>query len=53
MVHESGLPVPNMGLSQEMFGSVLVSNIGSLGIDYGIPALMPTIIFPLLWLLVK
>jgi len=41
MVHESGLPVPNVGLSQDMFGSVLVSNIGSLGIDYGIPALMP------------
>ena len=24
-----------------MFGSAMVSNIGSLGIDYGIPALMP------------
>ena len=30
-----------LGLSKDSFGSALVSNIGSLGLDYGIPALMP------------
>ena len=41
MVFEQGLPIKGIGLSEEMFGSAMVSNIGSLGIDYGIPALMP------------
>ena len=29
------------GSIKDVFGSALVSNIGSLGLDYGIPALMP------------
>ena len=40
-VYEAGIKLPGVGISTDMFGSVLVSNIGSLGIDYGIPALMP------------
>ena len=39
--YELGLELPGTGLSKDMFGSVLISNIGSLGVDYGIPALMP------------
>ena len=41
LVYDVGINVPGAGISTDMFGSVLVSNIGSLGIDYGIPALMP------------
>ena len=39
MVHESGLPVPNMGLSQEMFGSILKWDIAFFGIDYVNPCI--------------
>lgn len=39
--YELGLEIPGTGLSKDMFGSVLISNIGSLGVEYGIPALMP------------
>ena len=39
--YELGLELPGTGLSKDMFGSVLISNIGSLGVEYGIPALMP------------
>ena len=41
LTYEWGWTIPNVGFSKDMFGSVLVSNIGSLGLDYGIPALMP------------
>jgi pyruvate/2-oxoglutarate dehydrogenase complex dihydrolipoamide acyltransferase (E2) component len=39
-VYELGIPISG-GLNKEMFGSLLVSNIGPLGLSYGIPALMP------------
>lgn len=39
--YELGLEIPGTGLSKDMFGSVLISNLGSLGVEYGIPALMP------------
>jgi len=41
LTYEWGWTIPGLGFSKDMFGSALVSNIGSLGIDYGIPALMP------------
>jgi pyruvate/2-oxoglutarate dehydrogenase complex dihydrolipoamide acyltransferase (E2) component len=41
LVHEAGLKIPGAGISSEMFGSVLVTNIGSLGLAYGFPALIP------------
>jgi pyruvate dehydrogenase E2 component (dihydrolipoamide acetyltransferase) len=40
-VYELNIQLKGVGLSTDMFGSVLVSNIGSLGLDYGIPALLP------------
>jgi len=36
-----GLSVPRLGLSANSFGSFVVSNIGSLGLDMGYPALFP------------
>ena len=41
LTYEWGWALPGLGLSKDSFGSALVSNIGSLGLDYGIPALMP------------
>ena len=41
LAYECGWTIPGIGLSKDAFGSALVSNIGSLGLDYGIPALMP------------
>lgn len=41
LTYEWGLTIPGSGLTKDSFGSALVSNIGSLGLDYGIPALMP------------
>lgn len=41
MTYEAGIQIPATGLHKDMFGSVLVSNIGPLGMEYGIPALMP------------
>ena len=41
LTYELGIEIPGTGFSTNMFGSVLVTNIGAIGIDYGIPALMP------------
>lgn len=41
LTYDWGWSIPNTGFDKDMFGSVLVSNIGALKIDYGIPALMP------------
>jgi len=40
-VYEFGGKIPGTGFSTDMFGSLLITNIGSLGLQYGIPALMP------------
>lgn len=37
-----GLSIKNLGLTPNSFGSFIVSNIGTLGLDLGFPALMPT-----------
>ncbi len=37
-----GLSIPLLNLSTRSFGSFLISNIGSLGLDMGIPALLPS-----------
>jgi len=37
-----GLSIPLLGLSANSFGSFVVSNIGSLGLDMGYPALFPS-----------
>jgi pyruvate/2-oxoglutarate dehydrogenase complex dihydrolipoamide acyltransferase (E2) component len=37
-----GLRIPALGLSAESFGSFIVTNIGSIGLDMGYPALFPT-----------
>ena len=37
-----GISMPGIGLSANSFGSFMVTNIGSLGLDYGFPALLPT-----------
>lgn len=37
-----GLPIPFTGLSADSFGSFIVSNIGTLGLDTGFPALLPS-----------
>jgi pyruvate/2-oxoglutarate dehydrogenase complex dihydrolipoamide acyltransferase (E2) component len=36
-----GLKIPGLGVSGNSFGSFLISNIGSLGLDAGFPALFP------------
>jgi len=36
-----GLSIPFLGLSANSFGSFMVSNIGSIGLDMGYPALFP------------
>jgi len=36
-----GISIPSLGLSKNSFGSFVVSNIGSLGLDTGYPALFP------------
>ena len=41
MTYEWGWTIPGSGLTKDVFGSALISNIGSLRLDYGIPALMP------------
>ena len=40
-VYEAGGKIPGTGFSTDMFGSLLITNIGSIGLHYGIPALMP------------
>jgi pyruvate dehydrogenase E2 component (dihydrolipoamide acetyltransferase) len=37
-----GLPMPFLKVNANSFGSFAVTNIGSLGLDMGIPALLPT-----------
>jgi pyruvate/2-oxoglutarate dehydrogenase complex dihydrolipoamide acyltransferase (E2) component len=37
-----GLSIKKLGLTPNSFGSFIVSNIGTLGLDLGFPALMPT-----------
>ena len=37
-----GLSFPSLGLSANSFGSFVVSNIGSVGLDMGFPALLPS-----------
>jgi pyruvate/2-oxoglutarate dehydrogenase complex dihydrolipoamide acyltransferase (E2) component len=37
-----GLPMPILNVNAESFGSFVVSNIGTLGLDMGIPALLPS-----------
>jgi len=37
-----GISIPPLGLSANNFGSYILSNIGSLGLDIGYPALMPS-----------
>ncbi|MBM75281.1 MAG: hypothetical protein CMK59_07755 [Proteobacteria bacterium] len=41
LVYEAGFKFKGIGLSRNLFGSVLISNIGALGLEYGFPALMP------------
>jgi pyruvate/2-oxoglutarate dehydrogenase complex dihydrolipoamide acyltransferase (E2) component len=41
LVYEAGFSIKGAGLSRDLFGSVLISNIGALGLEYGFPALMP------------
>jgi len=36
-----GISLPSIGLAEDNFGSFVVSNIGSLGLDMGYPALLP------------
>lgn len=37
-----GLKMPRLGLSADNFGSYMLSNIGSIGLDMGYPALFPS-----------
>jgi pyruvate/2-oxoglutarate dehydrogenase complex dihydrolipoamide acyltransferase (E2) component len=37
-----GINIPFLGLSSESFGSFVLTNIGSIGLDMGYPALFPT-----------
>lgn len=37
-----GISIPSLGLSANNFGSFILSNIGSIGLDVGYPALMPS-----------
>ncbi len=37
-----GLSYPSIGLTADSFGSVVISNIGSIGLDIGFPALFPS-----------
>jgi pyruvate/2-oxoglutarate dehydrogenase complex dihydrolipoamide acyltransferase (E2) component len=37
-----GISIPSLGLSANNFGSFILSNIGSIGLDIGYPALMPS-----------
>ena len=40
-VYEGGLSLRFTGLHENMFGSAMITNIGSFGLDIGYPALMP------------
>jgi hypothetical protein len=36
-----GIPIPRAGLSDRSFGSFVITNIGSIGLDLGFPAMFP------------
>lgn len=42
IIVDLGLSIPALGLSSQSFGTFVVSNIGTLGLDGGYPALLPT-----------
>lgn len=37
-----GITIPRLGLSPDSFGSFMVTNIGTMGLDIGFPALLPS-----------
>lgn len=37
-----GITIPRLGLSPDSFGSFMITNIGSIGLDTGFPALLPS-----------
>jgi chloramphenicol O-acetyltransferase len=41
LIVDLGVSIPSLGLSSQSFGTYIVSNIGTLGLDGGYPALMP------------
>jgi len=41
LTYEARITIPGLGINNNMFGSMLVTNIGPLGLDNGFPALMP------------
>lgn len=42
LIIDLGLSFPSLGISANGFGSFILSNIGTLGLDVGYPALMPS-----------
>jgi pyruvate/2-oxoglutarate dehydrogenase complex dihydrolipoamide acyltransferase (E2) component len=46
-----GISIPGLGLTTTNSGSVLVTSIGSIGLDYGFPALLPTSTFSFVFVL--
>ena len=42
IIIDLGLSIPALGLSAQSFGTYIISNVGTLGLDGGYPALMPT-----------
>jgi pyruvate/2-oxoglutarate dehydrogenase complex dihydrolipoamide acyltransferase (E2) component len=46
-----GISIPGLGLSPNSNGTFLITNIGSLGLDYGFPALLPTSNFSFVFVL--
>ena len=42
IILDLGFSIPALGLSAQSFGTYIISNVGTLGLDGGYPALMPT-----------
>ncbi|WP_367914313.1 2-oxo acid dehydrogenase subunit E2 [Leadbetterella sp. DM7] len=42
IILDLGIAIPALGLSAQSFGTYIISNVGTLGLDGGYPALMPT-----------
>lgn len=42
IILDLGISIPALGLSAQSFGTYIISNVGTLGLDGGYPALMPT-----------
>lgn len=42
LILDLGISIPALGLSAQSFGTYIISNVGTLGLDGGYPALMPT-----------